>query len=78
MAQAINQYQAGFAKAALQLVTKALACKPDVRMYRWAATFACAAHDVAAAKQFYSKVPAQFQTAILQRCQQEGISLHGP
>jgi serine/threonine-protein kinase len=78
MTQAQNQYKAGFARVALLLVTRALACKQDVRMYRWAATYACAAHDTAAAKQFFIKVPPQFQTAIIQRCQQEGISLQGP
>jgi hypothetical protein len=75
MTQAQNQYTAGFAKAALSLVVKALACRQDVRMYRFAATYACAAHDVAAAKLYYGKVPSQFRAAILQRCQQEGIAV---
>ncbi len=75
MSQAQNQYTAGFPKAALQLMIKVLACKQDVRIYRFAATCACAAHDAAAVKQFFSKVPSQFRTAIIQRCQQEGILL---
>ena len=76
--QARNQYQAGFPKAALQLLTKALNCRQDERMLRMAGLYACAAHDAQAAKLHYSKVPPQFQTAIVQRCQQEGISLQGP
>lgn len=75
MAQAQNQYGAGFAKAALQLATRALECRQDDRMYRLAASYACAAHDAATAKLYYSKVPSQFQAAILQRCQQENIRL---
>ena len=78
MSQAQNQYMAGFFKAALQLATKALGCRQDVRMYRFAATYACAAHDTANAKTFFAKVPSQFQAAIIQRCQQEGIALQTP
>jgi eukaryotic-like serine/threonine-protein kinase len=78
MSQAQNQYAAGFAKAALQLALKALVCKQNVRMYRFAATYACAAHDVVFAKALYSKVPSRFQAGILQRCQQEGIALEAP
>lgn len=77
VAQAHNQYAAGFAKAALQLMTRALECRQDVRMYRFAATYACAAHDAASAKRWSAKVPPQFQIAIVQRCQQEGILLQG-
>jgi hypothetical protein len=33
------------------------------------------AHDAAAAKLYYGKVPSQFQAAIVQRCQQEGIAV---
>lgn len=73
--QAANQYSAGFAKAALSLVNKALACKQDVRTFRVAAMYACAAHDPAAARSLFLKVPAQFQSAIEQKCQQEGINI---
>ena len=76
--QAGNQFSAGYAKSALSLMNKALACKQDVRMYRLAATYACAAHDLAAAKSNYSKVPSQFQSAIEQKCQQEGLAVRGP
>ena len=75
MSQAANQYAAGFAKAALALLTKALACKQDVRMYRMAGMYACAAHEASNAKLYYAKVSAQFQPAIVQRCLQEGITL---
>jgi pSer/pThr/pTyr-binding forkhead associated (FHA) protein len=75
MSQAANQYAAGFAKAALQLLTKALACKQDVRMYRMAGMYACAAHEAGSAKVYYAKVSAPFQPAIVQRCLQEGITI---
>jgi hypothetical protein len=75
MTQAANQYQAGFPKAALQLLTKALACKQEVRMFRMAAFYACAAHDAQAAKLYYGKVPAANQAGIVQRCQQENITI---
>lgn len=78
MTQAANQYAAGFSRAALQVMAKALLCKQDVRMYRFAATYACAARDAASAKVYFAKVPPQFQPAIVQRCQQEGISLQEP
>ncbi|HEX3766420.1 MAG TPA: FHA domain-containing protein [Kofleriaceae bacterium] len=75
MSQAQNQYQAGFPKAALQLLTKALACRQDVRMFRMAGFYACAAHEAQAAKLYYGKVPAQYQGGIVQRCQQENITI---
>jgi pSer/pThr/pTyr-binding forkhead associated (FHA) protein len=75
MTQAQNQYTAGFSKSALKLVTTALGCKQEVRMYRLAGMYACAAHDPASAKAHLARVPAQFQGAIIQRCQQEGITL---
>ena len=56
----------------------ALACKQTVQMYRLAATYACAGHDAASARLYYSKlVTAQptVQSGIVQRCQQEGIDL---
>ena len=75
MLQAQHQYAAGFSASALHVAIKALACKQDPRMYRFAATYACAAHDAASARSFYPLVPAAFQPAIQQRCQQEGIAL---
>lgn len=73
--QAANQYANGFAGSALSLVQKALTCKQDARMYRVAATYACAAHDVPTAKAMFAKVPPQFQAPIEQKCQQEGFNL---
>jgi outer membrane biosynthesis protein TonB len=76
LAQSQNMYTSGYANAALSLVTKALGCKQDVRMYRLAATYACAAHDAKAAQAMFAKVPAQFQGLIEQKCQQENVPLH--
>src|SRR5262249_9402818 len=50
LAQATDQYAAGFARAALQLLTKALSCKQDIRMYRMAGVYACAAHEAGSAR----------------------------
>jgi hypothetical protein len=76
LTQSHNQYVNGYAKAALSIVIKALACKQDVRMYRLAATYACAGHDADTAKAMFAKVPAQFQAGIEQKCQQENVPLH--
>jgi len=76
--QAANQLSAGFSSAALLLVRKCLACRQDTQMYRMAAMYACAAHDVAAVKEMLSKIPASFQPAIEQRCRVEGLTLGGP
>ncbi|HEX3481135.1 MAG TPA: hypothetical protein VHT91_39230, partial [Kofleriaceae bacterium] len=70
-----DQFSAGFAKSALSLAVKALGCKQNDRMYRMAATYACVAHDVAAAKLYYGRVSQQFQYPLVQRCQQESIEL---
>ncbi|HET9619961.1 MAG TPA: hypothetical protein VFP84_01250, partial [Kofleriaceae bacterium] len=73
--QAVNQFSNGYAQSALALVVRAVNCKPDVRLYRFAATFACAAHNVALAKLYFGKVPPMFQPAIEAKCQQEHIDL---
>jgi hypothetical protein len=75
ISQAANQFAAGFAKSALSLVKRALECQTSVRMYRMAATYACAAHDLATAREMFEKVPVQFQSPIVQRCQLEGLDL---
>ena len=75
MTQASNQYNSGYASAALLVVTKALACKQDTRMYRLAATYACAAHDASSARTYFAKVPQQYQAAIQQKCQLEHTDL---
>src|SRR5262249_17510614 len=51
LAQATNQYTAGFPKAALLLVKKSLECQQSTRAYRIGAMSACAAHDAAAARE---------------------------
>ncbi|MBC7977879.1 MAG: FHA domain-containing protein, partial [Myxococcales bacterium] len=71
--QAENQYRAGYPKPALALLVKVLPCKQDVRTYRLAVMYACDGKDAAAAKQYFPKVPAQFQPSLEQKCQQQGI-----
>src|SRR5262245_3346800 len=53
MRQAQTQFEAGYAKAALSLVVKALQCRQELKMYRIAVLYACVAHDAAAAKTYY-------------------------
>jgi hypothetical protein len=78
MEQASHQYGAGFAKIALTLVVRTLTCKQDLRMYRIAAMYACAAKDLVAAKRYHNKLPPSMQSAIVQRCQQEGLDVRTP
>ena len=75
VSQAANQYNSGYAQAALSVIAKAIACKSEVRLYRLAALYACAAHDSAAAKMYFAKIPSAFQPAIEQKCQQEHTDL---
>ena len=75
MAQATAQYTAGFPRAALELVTRALDCKQDPRILRVAVLYACVAHNAAAAKRYFSKLPPQFQSQMVDRCAQENIVL---
>lgn len=75
--QAASQFSAGYARSALALITKALACKQDLRMYRMAAMYACAAHDFPVAQRYFAKIPAPMQAGIAQKCQLEGHSLEG-
>jgi serine/threonine-protein kinase len=75
MSQAANQFSAGFSRSALSLVVRALACKQSERMYRMAVLYACTSHDVTAAKQYYGRVSPQFQPPLIQRCQQESITI---
>lgn len=77
MAQAASQFSAGYSKVALAQVVKALACKQEAKMYRFAVTYACAARDLATAKQYFAKVPREFQPALEQRCQQENLDIRG-
>ena len=75
---ASNQYNAGFARAALTLVIQAMACHDDRHLYRMAGMYACAARDLKSAQLYIAKVPVQFQGAIVQRCQLEGLDLRLP
>jgi ABC transport system ATP-binding/permease protein len=75
MSQAANQFGAGFSKSALSLVVRALGCKQNDRMYRMAVTYACVAHDAATAKLYYARVSPQFQPPLVQKCQQENITI---
>ena len=79
MAQAQNQYAAGFEKDALRLANRALACRQTVLIYRQAAMYACGAHDLKTAKAYFEKLPAGPQRdAVEQKCQIEGLNLRGP
>jgi hypothetical protein len=75
MEAASREYSAGFPKEALARTIEALACSPNVQLYRLAAMYACAAHDQKRAQLYVARVPVQFQGHIVQRCQQEGIDL---
>jgi hypothetical protein len=78
MEQASHQYGSGYPRLALAQVQKVLACKQTAQLYRFAATYACAARDLAAAKLYIGKTLPQFQTAIVQRCQIEGLDVRAP
>jgi Protein kinase domain len=75
LTQAENQYRAGFPKDALAVLRKLLLCKQDARTYRFATQAACAAKDAAASQAYFAKVPAQYQAALVQHCQQQGITV---
>jgi hypothetical protein len=76
--QAARLYSDGDAKGALAIVLRALACKQDGRMFRFAVTYACVAHDVATAKQYFAKVAEVFKPNLEQKCQQEGLDVRAP
>jgi hypothetical protein len=76
--RAERAFNAGFPTAALALVSRALVCKPDDRLYRLAALYACAARDRASAQWSYDRLPAQARPAVAARCQQEKIALSEP
>ena len=62
------------------MMLRALNCRQDVRMWRLAAMYACAAHDLAMAKLYYAKLPSTptMQSLIEQKCQQEGLNIRSP
>src|SRR5581483_4690976 len=75
MTQAANQYANGQPAQSLSLIRGVLACKPEVRAYRFAGLYACAAHDAEAAREMLQKIPAQLRAPIAQKCAAEGVSL---
>jgi len=75
--RAKNLFNARDAASALSLISAALECKQSVLLYRLAGLYACRAHDPKAAKQYFNKVPEQYQAPIEQACQLEGINVRG-
>ena len=73
--QAANQYNSGYAAEALATMRTALSCKQEVRLYRLAGLYACAAHDADSAHEYIAKIPVEYRPAIEQKCAAEGVSL---
>jgi hypothetical protein len=76
--QAVKQYPDGEVKPALATVLKALACKQDDRLFRFAVLYACVAHDLATAKLYFARVTDPFKANLEQKCQQEGLDVRAP
>jgi hypothetical protein len=75
MTRAATDYDAGSPAAALSLTRVALGCKQTDRMYWLAVMYACAAHDAASATQYFSRVPANLQSGIERKCQQDNLDV---
>jgi serine/threonine-protein kinase len=75
MTRAATEYDAGSASAALSLARVALGCKQTDRMYWLAVMYACAAHDAASARQYFTHVPANLQAGIERKCQQDSLDV---
>ncbi|HEY6174487.1 MAG TPA: hypothetical protein VIX73_08600, partial [Kofleriaceae bacterium] len=75
MTRAAIQYDAGSPSSALSLARIALNCKQTDRMYWLAVMYACAARDVANARLYFPKVPANLQPGIEQKCQQANLDV---
>jgi hypothetical protein len=75
MTRAATEYDAGSPSAALSLTRVALGCKQTDRMYWLAVMYACAAHDAASAKQYLPRVPANLQSGIERKCQQDSLDV---
>ncbi|HEY0987741.1 MAG TPA: protein kinase, partial [Kofleriaceae bacterium] len=74
MRDAANAYAQGLSRAALAYALKAVTCKPSTRLYRFTATYACAAHDFESTKQYLAKLPSGTERSqVEQKCQQEGM-----
>lgn len=76
--QAKNQFRAGYASAALSLMRKLLDCRQDVTMYQLTAMYACYAHEVESARQYFARIPAELQPATVQTCQNRGVDVQAP
>jgi serine/threonine-protein kinase len=75
MTRAATEYDAGSPSAALSLARVALGCKQTDRMYWLAVMYACAAHDAASARQYFTHVPANLQSGIERKCQQDNLDV---
>jgi len=75
MTRAATEYDAGSPATALSLARIALGCKQTDRMYWLTVMYACAAHDAAAARQYFAKVPANLQAGIERKCQQDNLDV---
>jgi serine/threonine-protein kinase len=75
MTRAATEYDAGSPSAALSLARIALGCKQTDRMYWLAVMYACAAHDAASARQYFTHVPANLQAGIERKCQQDHLDV---
>lgn len=75
MTRAAIQYDSGAASSALSLTRVALGCKQTDRMYWLAVMYACAAHDLASAKLYFPRVPANLQSGIERKCQQDNLDV---
>ena len=78
MTRAAIQYANGAATAALPLVRVALGCRQTERMYWLAVLYACAAHDLASAKQYFANVPANLRSGLETKCQADGLGVRDP
>jgi serine/threonine protein kinase len=75
MTRAAIQYDAGSATSALSFTRVALGCKQTERMYWLAVMYACAAHDLANARLYFPKVPANLQSGLETKCQRENLDV---
>jgi eukaryotic-like serine/threonine-protein kinase len=75
MTRAAIKYDAGDATRALSFTRVALGCQPNDRMYWLAVMYACAAHDLANARLYFPKVPANLQSGLETKCQRENMDV---
>jgi eukaryotic-like serine/threonine-protein kinase len=73
LTQARGHFDAGRFDRSLALAAGVLECRQDIKVYRLAAMYACRAHDAESARKYFSKIPKDFQPAIVQTCQIENI-----